>query len=130
VEELLAQEKAYLKEQGQEPSEEELAQLRKAIELRLRRDRALQALKEREGLALSDEEFEAFLEEEAERQGMNLVKFKALLEREDQLERLRRDRENQRALDHLIEKVKIGTKSGGGKRKNKKAPSKEKSEEE
>jgi trigger factor len=117
VEELLAQEKTYLEEQGEEPSEEGLAQLGKAIELRLRRDRALQALKEQEGLALSDEEFEAFLEEEAERQGMNLVKFKALLEREGQLERLRRDRENQRALDHLIEKVKIRAKSGGKRKK-------------
>lgn len=113
VEALLAQEQAYLKERGQEPSEEELTQLKKAIELRLRRDRALQALKEREGLALGDEEFEAFLEAEAERQGMNLVKFKALLEREGQLERLRRDRENERILDRLIEKVKIHAKSGG-----------------
>lgn len=128
AEELLSQEKARLQQQGEEPAEEELEQLREAIERRLRRDRALQALKEREELALSDEEFEALLEEEAQQQGMNLVKFKALLEREGQLERLRRDRENQRALDHLVENTKIAAESG--ERQGARSEEKSESEEE
>jgi len=107
VDELLKAEVEQLKGGGHEPSEEELNQLRGAIERSLRRERVLQAIKEREGISLSDEEFEEYLRGEAERNEMPLVKFRALLEREGRLERLRREREEMRALDMLVEKARI-----------------------
>ena len=93
--------------QGQELSEEEIGRLREAVRRRLQRDRALRAFKRREGVQLSDEEFEKFLKEEAERRGINPVKFKALLEREGQLARLRRRLEDEKALDVLLQRVRV-----------------------
>jgi trigger factor len=107
VEDLLEAEVEYIKRGGHEPSEEELTQLREAIERSLKRERLLQAIKEKEGLSLSDEEFEEHLQGEAKRSGVPLVKFKALLEREGQLERMRREHEDQRALELLLEKARI-----------------------
>ncbi len=93
--------------QGQELSEAEIGRLREAVRRRLQRDRALRAFKRREGVQLSDEEFEKFLKEEAARRGINPVKFKALLEREGQLERLRRRLEDEKALDVLLQRVRV-----------------------
>jgi len=107
VERLLAREVEYLKERGHEPKDDEQAKLKAAIEQRLRRDRVIQALKEREGIRLSDEEFEDYLKEEAQRRQINPIKFKALLEREGRLEQLRREREDRRVLDFLTERAKI-----------------------
>lgn len=105
AEDVLQQEEKRLEESGQRLSDERRAELREEIESRLKRDRVVQAMKEREGISLSDEEFETFLEEEAQRREMNPVKFRALLDREGQLERVRRERENRRALDLLVEQV-------------------------
>ncbi len=107
IDEIVEQERAYLQQQGRDLPEEEVGRLRETIRKRLQRDRVLRAFKQKEQIALSDEEFEAFLKEEAERQGMNPVKFKALLEREGQLERLRRRREDEKALDALLQRVRI-----------------------
>lgn len=112
VEQFLEREMSYLKEGGHEPSEDERGKLREALERRLRRERVIEALKEAEGLELSDEEFEEYLKEEAERQEINPIKFKALLEREGQLKRLRRERERQKVLDFLIQNVKIKGEGG------------------
>lgn len=92
---------------GRQPSESELAQLKEAMLKRLKRQRVLETIEEKEHLNLSDEEFEAFLKSEAERQQMNPIKFKALLEREGRLEQLRAARNEERALELLLEKAVI-----------------------
>jgi len=111
VADLVEVEQSALRQSGRELSEEERAKLREVVEQRLRRDRVLQALRQKENLAIDDSEFEEFLKQEAERRGTNLVKFKALLEREGQLERLREERENQKVLEFLLERVKVKEKT-------------------
>jgi trigger factor len=107
IDEIVAGERAYLQQQGRDLPEEEIGELREAVRKRLQRDRVLRAFKQKEQITLSDREFEEFLKQEAERQGMNPVKFKALLEREGQLERLRRRREDEKALSALLQHVRI-----------------------
>ena len=110
VDDLLEEERKVFEKGGRELSEEERLKLREVIEQRLKRDRVLQAIKQKENIHVSDEELEQFIKQEAERRGTNLVKFKALLEREGQLERLRQDRENKQVLDLLVEKANISGK--------------------
>ena len=107
VEKIAEAERSFLQQQGHEASDEEFTSLKESVRQRIARDRVLQAVKEKENLALSDEEFEAFLKEEAERQEMPFVKFKALLEREGDLERLRDQKEEERVLEFLLERVKV-----------------------
>lgn len=107
VEQLLEEERKILQQSGRELSEDESKKLREAIEQRLKRDRVLQAIKQKEKIAVTDEQLEEVIKQEAERRGTNPVKYKALLEREGQLERLRADRENQQALDLLLGKVQL-----------------------
>ncbi|MFQ6048550.1 MAG: hypothetical protein ACE5K7_04225, partial [Phycisphaerae bacterium] len=64
-----------------------------------KRELVLNAIKRREGLELSDEEFEELLAEEAERRGLNPHKFKGILEREGRLKEFRHGLENERALN-------------------------------
>lgn len=128
VEETLEQEIAYLKRQGHEPSEDEESEMREEIERRFKRERVLQAIKEVEEISLDDEEFESYLEEEAERREMNPVKFQALLEREGQLEQLHRERESRKALDLLVEKVEF-VKSQGDAQHNDEDDEKERTQE-
>ncbi len=92
---------------GRQPSESELAELKDAMLKRLKRQRVLETIEDKEHLKLSDEEFEAFLKSEAERQQMNPIKFKALLEREGRLEQLQAAHNDERALDLLLEKAVI-----------------------
>jgi trigger factor len=119
VAELLEEERKLLQRSGRQLSEEDVATLKEALEQRLKRDRVLQAIKQKENIRLSDEQFEEFLKQEAERRGTNPVKFKALLEREGQLDRLRQDRENQQVLDLLVEKAHIIERSSSPKSKSK-----------
>ncbi len=107
VEELLEEERKILQQSGRALSEDESKKLREAIEQRLKRDRVLQAIKQKEKIAVTDEQLEEVIKQEAERRGTNPVKYKALLEREGQRERLRGDRENQQVLDLLLGKVQI-----------------------
>jgi trigger factor len=111
VEDLVETEQSALRQSGRELSEEERAKLKGIVEQRLRRDRVLQALKQKENLALADSEFEEFLKQEAERRGTNLVKFKALLEREGRWEQLREERENQKILEFLVGRVQVKEKT-------------------
>jgi len=104
-------------------------------EQRLKRDVALEALKRQiPSLKLDDEAFEALLKEEAQLQDINAVKFKALLEREGSLGRFRSQKEDERALDFLVEQVRW-TESEGKKEaaktavKAKKASAKKTTEE-
>lgn len=103
VDESLEQELQHFQQQGQEPTDEQKTELREEIEQRLKRERVLNAFKAREGVELSDEDFEAYLEEQAAEYDMPVVKFRALLEREEQLEHFRHERENRLALDRLTE---------------------------
>lgn len=100
-------ERSFLQQRGHEVSAEEFASLQESVRQRIARDRVLEAVKEKENLALSDEEFETFLKEEAERRNLNPVKFKALLEREGELERLRDQKEEERVLEFLLDRVRV-----------------------
>ncbi|MGQ9477926.1 MAG: trigger factor [Candidatus Bipolaricaulia bacterium] len=97
-----------LKERGLPlPSEEEIAEERRRRVRAIKREVVLQAVKRREGLELSEEEFEAALAEEAARQGLSPAKFKGLLEREGKLKEFRRKLEDERVLDFLYKNAKI-----------------------
>ena len=131
VERIAEAERSFLQQQGHEISEEEFASLQESVRRRIARDRVLEAVKEREDLALNDEEFEAFLKEEAERQKMPFVKFKALLEREGDLERLRDQQEEERVLAFLLERVRVRKpQRSGSKPKSKTKKTKDVSEAE
>ncbi len=103
VEESVDQEIQHFQEQGHQPTDEQKAELREQIEQRLKRERVLNAFKRREGIELSDADFDNYLEEKAAEYDMPVVKFRALLEREEQLEHFRHERENRLALDRLTE---------------------------
>ena len=103
VDESLEQEIEYFQQQGHQPTDEQRAELRDEIERRLKRERVLNAFKRREGIELSEADFESYLEEKAAEYDMPVVKFRALLEREEQLEHFRTERENRLALDRLTE---------------------------
>jgi trigger factor len=108
VESLVAQELERLAERGlPEPSAEDVAKLRSALEQRLKRELVMEAIKKQEGLALSDSDFEKLLEEEARQRDMNPIKLRALLEREGQLQSFRDDLEDERVLQFLYERAKI-----------------------
>jgi 3-methyl-2-oxobutanoate hydroxymethyltransferase len=108
VESLVAQELERLAERRlPEPSAEDVAKLKSAIEQRLKRELVMEAIKKQEGLALSDSDFEKLLEEEARQREMNPIKLRALLEREGQLQSFRDDLEDERVLQFLYEKAKI-----------------------
>lgn len=113
--ELVAQELELLRKSGYSlPKEEEQKKLKELMERRIRRDLVLEAIKKQENIKISDEELEKLLKEEAERQGMNLLKFKALLESEGRLEAFRKEKEHERVLQFLYENAII--KTGPGKK--------------
>ena len=108
IENLVAQELERLHEQGlPEPSAEDVKKLKESIERRVKRELVLEAIKKQEGLALSDADFEKLLEEEAHKREMKPIKFRALLEREGQLQSFRSEHEDERVLQFLYEKAKI-----------------------
>ncbi len=108
IENLVAQELERWQQQGMpEPAAEDVKRLREAIEQRVRRELVLEAIKRREGLALSDADFEKLLAEEAQKREMKPIKFRALLEREGQLQSFRSDAEDERVLQFLYENAKI-----------------------
>ncbi|HIC96592.1 TPA: hypothetical protein EYP12_08230, partial [Candidatus Bipolaricaulota bacterium] len=95
------------------PEEETLtlAEERRRRERALKRELVLQAIKRREGLELSDEEFGEALAEEAERRGLPPAKLKGLLEREGRLGEFRRNLENERALEFIYKHARIKVRS-------------------
>ena len=110
IDESLDQEVQYIQQQGHQPTDDQRSELRQEIENRLKRERVLNAFKAREGIDLSDEAFEAYLEEKAAEYDMPVVKFRAVLERENQLEHFRHERENRLALDRLTEVLGLSSK--------------------
>jgi trigger factor len=114
IEASLQEDLEALKERGLPlPSEEELAEERRRRMRALKRELVLQAIKRRERLELTDEEFEAALAEEASQRGLSPQKLKGLLEREGRLEEFRRELEAERALEFLYKNAKI---QGKGRR--------------
>ena len=108
IEGLVAQELERWQRQGlPEPSAEDVKRLREALEQRVKRELVLDAIKHREGLALSDADFEKLLEEEAQKREIKPIKFRAMLEREGQLQSFRSDAEDERVLQFLYEHAKI-----------------------
>ncbi|MBI1729619.1 trigger factor [Candidatus Acetothermia bacterium] len=102
VEELLQQDLEILRKNGHEATAEERDRLKISVGRRVHRDRILRAVRAKENISYTDHEFDEFLKSEAEKRSSNPVKFRALLEREGQLERIRSDQETQRVLDHLV----------------------------
>lgn len=116
VEASLKEDLAALEERGlPPPSEEAVAEERRRRVRALKRELVLQAVKRRERLELSDEEFEAALAEEAARQGLSPQKLKGLLEREGRLEEFRRNLEEERALEFLYKHAKIRPSKAGAR---------------
>ena len=108
IEGLVAQELERWQQQGlPEPSAEDVKRLREALEQRVKRELVLDAIKRREGLALSDADFEKLLEAEAQKREMKPIKFRALLEREGKLQSFRSEHEDERVLQFLYEHAKI-----------------------
>lgn len=108
VDNLMAQELELLHKRGlPEPTADDVKKLKESIEQRVRRELVLEAIKRKEGLALSETDFERVLEEEAHKREMKPIKLRALLEREGQLESYRSEREDERVLQFLYEQAKI-----------------------
>lgn len=108
LEDLVSQELEQRQQRGlPDLSAEEVKQLKAALEQRVRRQLIVEALKKQENLALSDQEFTKLLETEAQKRQLQPIKFRALLEREGQLERFRSDLEEERVLQFLYERAVI-----------------------
>jgi trigger factor len=108
VEHLVSQELEHWQSRGlPEPSADDVKKLKESIEQRVKRELVLEAIKKQEGLALSDADFEKLLEEEARKREMKPIKFRALLEREGQLQSFRSEHEDERVLQFLYEQAKI-----------------------
>lgn len=107
VDELVIRDAEALKRRGLDLSDEQMAEHKKRVERQIKRDLILAAIKKKENIRLSDEEFSDLLKQEAEKQGMNELKFRALLEQQRRLESFREELENKRALDLIFEKAVI-----------------------
>ncbi len=113
VENLVAQELELRQQRGlPDPAAEDVQRLKEALALKIRRELVLEAIKKQEHLALGEQEFTKLLEEAAQKRQMPLIKFRALLEREGQLERYRADLEEERVLQFLYDRAKIVTSNG------------------
>ncbi len=109
-EEMLQHELALLERSGRVGAldDDDRAAYAEGAEQRLRREVALESLKRQVGsLRLDDDAFEKLVQTEAEAQGVNPVKFKAVLERERSLSRFRAQKEDERALDLLVSRVQL-----------------------
>jgi len=107
-EERFSQELELLRKSGFPlPSAEEQEKLKALTEQRIKRELVLEAIRKQENIKISDEELEKLLAEEATKQGMNLMKFKALLESEGRLEEFRKEKENEQALQFLSQNALI-----------------------
>ncbi len=74
----------------------------------IRRNLVLKEIKKQEGIEIDDDELEEIIEEEANKKGMNPLKFKNLIKaRQGGLDSFKEQKENERALDLLREKAKI-----------------------
>ncbi|MBI3658942.1 hypothetical protein HY230_00505, partial [Candidatus Acetothermia bacterium] len=90
-----------------EATADEVKKLKESTEKRLKREMVLNNIKKQEQLQLSDQDFEALIKSEAEKREMNPIKFKAILERERQLQSYRAEHEDERVLQFLLDKAKL-----------------------
>ena len=96
----------YLKER--EKSEDELlAEYRKDVTQRLRRELVMAKLIEAEGISISDDELEKIATEEAKENGEDPIRFIARLRANDQWEAYRAEKINSRIFDMLYENAKL-----------------------
>lgn len=107
VDELVIRDAEALKRQGVDLTDEQIAEHKKRVEQRLKRDLILNAIKKKEDIKLSDEEFSEFLKQEAQKQGINELKFKALLEQQGRLESLRTQLEQERVMELIYKSAVI-----------------------
>ncbi|MFW6071307.1 MAG: trigger factor [Candidatus Bipolaricaulota bacterium] len=97
-----------LEEQGK--TEEEVANdIEESAREQLKRLMVLNEIAEEEEIEMSDEEFEERLEEEANRQDVNPIKFKNQLKAGDQLESFRESLTQEKVLDYLLDSAKLIT---------------------
>jgi trigger factor len=108
VDNLMAHELELLHKRGlPEPTADDVKKLKESMAQRVRRELVLAAIKRKEGLTLSEADFEQLLEEEAKKREMKPIKLRALLEREGQLQSFRSEHEDERVLQFLYEQAKI-----------------------
>lgn len=108
LDEVVGQELEILRRSGYpEATAEEVKKLKEATEKRLKREMVLNNIKKQEQLQLSEQDFEALIKSEAEKREMNPIKFKAILERERQLQSYRAEHEDERVLQFLLDKAKL-----------------------
>jgi len=108
LDEVVGQELEILRRSGYpEATAEEVKKLKESTEKRLKREMVLNNIKKREKLELSDPDFEALIKSEAEKREMNPIKFKAILERERQLQSYRAEHEDERVLQFLLDNAKL-----------------------
>ena len=78
-----------------------------AVERQIKRDLILERLIDAEGLAPSDEEFDAKLSELGEKQGLSLVEVRRQLAREKRLDALRHHLAVDKAFQFLLDKSEV-----------------------
>ncbi len=100
-----------LEEQGK--TEDEVAQdIEESARKQLKRRMVLNEIARQEEIEMTDEEFENRLEEEAEQQDVNPIKFKNQLKAEDQLESYRESLNQEKVLDFLLEQANLTSEEG------------------
>ncbi len=100
-----------LAEQGK--TEDEVAQdIEESARKQLKRRMVLNEIAKREEIEMTDEEFENRLEEEAEKQDENPIKFKNQLKAEDQLESYRESLNQEKVLDFLLDSANLTSEEG------------------
>ena len=100
-----------LEEQGK--TEDEVAQdIEKSARKQLKRRMVLNEIAKQEEIEMTDEEFENRLEEEAEKQDVNPIKFKNQLKAEDQLESYRESLNQEKVLDFLLDSANLTSEEG------------------
>lgn len=108
LDEVVGQELEILRRSGYpEATADAVKKLKESTEKRLKRELVLNNIKKQEQLQLSDQDFETLIKSEAEKREMNPIKFKAILERERQLQSYRAEHEDERVLQFLLDKAKL-----------------------
>ncbi|MFP4589221.1 MAG: trigger factor [Candidatus Acetothermia bacterium] len=87
--------------------EEMKEQIAQSAEQELKRELLLGEIAEEEGISVSEEELEQRLEEEAQDRGIELLKFKNQLKAEDKLEGYRKQFEQEKVLEFLMNHAQI-----------------------
>ncbi len=100
---------ANLLEKEGKTEEDWIKDLEESTKEQLKRRLVLEEIAEREGIELTDEEFESELEREAEEQGVNPIKLKNQLRAQDKLESYRDSLVQEKVFDFLIDSAKLTT---------------------